>query len=129
MFFGIFRNGRESFSGRLFFLLSLVSRQYGTPMIDMIREYLANEFEGDVFDSSDAAGDTTDRVLTFTFRRVTHTVVVTGAILRQPPRDIVAFLTDRDTTLADIVMMATGQPVIVEPSGFRVLETPISRAF
>lgn len=97
-------------------------------MIDTIREYLADEFECDVFDGSDAADDTTDRVLKFTFRRVTHTVVVTGAVLNQPPRDIVAFLTDRDNTLADVVMMAAGRPVVVEPSGFRVLETPTSRA-
>lgn len=124
MFFGIFRNGRESFLGRLFFLLSSISQRYGTPMIETIREYLADEFECEVYDGSDAAGDTTDRVLTFTFRHVAHTVVVTGAVLNEPTRDIVAFLTDRDTTLADVVMLAAGKPVVVEPSGFRVPEIP-----
>lgn len=126
MFFGIVRNERESLFGRLFFLLSSIPRLYGTRMIDTIREYLAHEFECDVFDGSDAAGDTPDRVLTFTFRRVTHTVVVTGDILRHPPRNIVAFLTDRDSTLADVVVMAAGRPVVVEPTGFRVFETPAS---
>jgi len=96
-------------------------------MIDIIREYLADEFECDVFDGSDAADDTGDHVLVFTFRHVTHTVVVSGALLRQPPGNMTVFLTDRDNTLADVVMMAEGRPVVVEPTGFRVAEIPIWR--
>lgn len=92
-------------------------------MIETIREYLADEFESDVFDGSDAGDVTADRVLTFTFRRVTRTVVVTSAVLQKPPRDLVEFLSDREPTLADVVMMAEDRPVIVEQTGFRVLDT------
>lgn len=92
-------------------------------MIETIREYLAHEFECDVFDSSNAAGDTADQILSFTFRRVTYTVVVSAAALQRPPRNVLAFLADRETPLAEVVMMSDGLPVIVEPTGFRILET------
>lgn len=92
-------------------------------MLETIREYLAHEFECDVFDSSDAAGDAADRVLTFTFRRVTYTVVVSAALLQRPPRDVHAFLTDGETALAEAVMMSDGLPVVIDPAGFRILET------
>jgi len=95
-------------------------------MLETIRKYLADEFECDVFDGSDTADDSTDRVLNFTFRRIRHTVVVTNAVLLLPPRDVLSFLTDRESALAEVVMMAEGHPVVVESTGFRIFETAVS---
>lgn len=89
-------------------------------MIDTIREYLSEEFECDV--NVDQAAGSGDRRLTFSFHGTTYTVIVSGVLLADPPKDLIAFLTEPEDTLADVVMMAEGVPVLVDSTGFRILD-------
>ena len=96
-------------------------------MIDRIREYLEDEFECDVavspVEEADTGAQIDDQCLSFTFRGTAHTILVTAATLRQPPQDVTAFLTDREETLADFVVLADGQTVVVRPTGFSIAES------